>query len=274
VSPLLPALALATLAGAAPVRLALPGLNGVNLTSQETALYAEVLAQKLLRRGFEVMTSRDVEAVLGVERQRQLMGCAETSGCLVELAGALGVDGIVVGDVGKADEGYVVNVKVLSTRGKPVGLHNGRAAGAPQLRELLEQASWEMAAQLARALGRPELQPKEPRPELSAQGADPRWWAALPGAVAIGGGVAAGLLFVQANAQYAALGAAGSLPEAAAARDAGKTAQTLAWVAAGAGAAAAATAVVLAATLGPRSVSPTAFVTPQGAGVGLVGVFP
>ena len=271
---MVPVLLLATLVSAAPVKLALPGLNGVNLTPQETALYAEVLAQKLIRRGLDVMTARDVEAILGHERQLQLVGCAETSGCLVELAGALGVEGIVVGDVGKAAEGFVVNVKVLSTRGsKAVALHNGRAAGAEQLRELLEQAAWEVAFQLSSAFARPELKPKDPRPDASGR-ADPRWWALAPGAVAIGGGVVAGLFFSQAGGHYAALGSAKTLAEATAARDAGKTAQTVAWVGAGVGAAALAGAVVLAVVLGPKAVTPTAVLTPQGAGLGVAGVFP
>src|SRR5688572_12170524 len=98
---------------AAPVSLALPGLNAVNLAQGEGELYSELLAQKLAALGLKVISARDIGAVLGLERQRELLGCKDGI-CTAELAGALGVEGIVVGDVGKLGGSYQVNLKVLS----------------------------------------------------------------------------------------------------------------------------------------------------------------
>src|SRR3990167_7365998 len=83
-----------------PVTLALPGLNAVNLAAGEDDLQAEVVAQKFIAHGVQVMTARDLSTVLGMERQKQLLGCAENHACVVEMTAALGADGVIVGDLG------------------------------------------------------------------------------------------------------------------------------------------------------------------------------
>src|SRR4051812_36888184 len=99
------ALLVATAVSAAPtpktISLALPRLNGVNLAAGEAELQAQRLAEKFSGYGIKVLTSHDVEAVLGMERQKQLMGCADDSSCLTEIVGALGVDGILLADLGR-----------------------------------------------------------------------------------------------------------------------------------------------------------------------------
>lgn len=61
---------------------------------------SEVLATHLREHGLKVMTGRDIGAVLGLERQKQLLGCMDDStSCSAELAGALGVGALVVGTV-------------------------------------------------------------------------------------------------------------------------------------------------------------------------------
>src|SRR5206468_3795433 len=61
----------------------------------------------------KVTTATDVANVLGVERQKQLLGCGDQSACLAELAGALGVDGILSGSVVKTEATWLANVKVV-----------------------------------------------------------------------------------------------------------------------------------------------------------------
>lgn len=60
----------------------------------------------------EVRAQADVAAMLGVEAQKALMGCGDGD-CIVELAGALGSDLVLVWNVGRIGEGYLMNVKVL-----------------------------------------------------------------------------------------------------------------------------------------------------------------
>ncbi len=68
-------------------------------------------------RELAVTTERDVQQLLGLERQKQLLGCAEDSmSCAAELAGALGVDGLVSGAVTRTPTGYLLNIKVTKAK--------------------------------------------------------------------------------------------------------------------------------------------------------------
>jgi TolB-like protein len=67
-----------------------------------------------------VVTQSDVSALLGVEKTRQMLGCAE-SGCMAEIGGALGADRVVHGSVGKVGGSLMVNLSALDARrGAPV----------------------------------------------------------------------------------------------------------------------------------------------------------
>lgn len=85
------------------------------------ALFTDSLVGELRRTpGVSVMTDADVAAVVGVERQRQLAGCDDAS-CLTEIAGALGVDRVVHGSVGRVGGSLVVNLTSIDPRsGRPV----------------------------------------------------------------------------------------------------------------------------------------------------------
>lgn len=61
-------------APAGPVKIAAPLLEGVNLSDELTAFYSDHLAQQLASHGLKVTNPRDVGQVLGLERQRELLG--------------------------------------------------------------------------------------------------------------------------------------------------------------------------------------------------------
>jgi len=68
-------------------------------------------------RELTVTTERDVQQLLGLERQKQLLGCAEDAmSCAAELAGALGVDGLLSGAVTRTPTGYLLNIKVTKAK--------------------------------------------------------------------------------------------------------------------------------------------------------------
>ena len=106
---------LLSLLAAAPTSVAMPTFNIVNVTSQEGALYAELLSARFAELGVRVVSARDIQTLLGLERQRALPGCNETS-CIAELAGALGVDDVLLGDLAKVDGGWLVTLKLISSR--------------------------------------------------------------------------------------------------------------------------------------------------------------
>jgi hypothetical protein len=79
--------------------------------------FNEFLAGATRDQGLEVITPANVAAVLGAERQRQLLGCTE-SGCLAEIGGALGVDYIVRGVLAQLEDSAALSLALVDTRGR------------------------------------------------------------------------------------------------------------------------------------------------------------
>ncbi|MDP1827607.1 MAG: hypothetical protein Q8L48_30325 [Archangium sp.] len=125
-----------TLAAAPGLKLAAPGFECVHLEPEVCALYTDTFAQLLAERGaVRVTTQREIAALLGLERQKQLLGCTDASvNCVAELAGALGVDGVVSGSVGRLGSAFTVNVKIVSARdGSALGARSGRVKDDDEL---------------------------------------------------------------------------------------------------------------------------------------------
>jgi hypothetical protein len=77
-----------------------------------------------------VIGSKEVDAMLGYEQKKQLSGCTDTS-CMVAIGGALGVDKILMGSVGKLGESYTLNLKLINIReAKLETMYNKRLKGA------------------------------------------------------------------------------------------------------------------------------------------------
>jgi len=93
-------------------------------------LFTDALVGELRRSpDLTVMTGADVEAVLGAERQKQLLGCTDST-CLTELAGALGADRIVHGSVGRVGGSLVVNLTSIDPKsGRAVASVSERLKG-------------------------------------------------------------------------------------------------------------------------------------------------
>lgn len=117
----------ASAATARRVKMAVVKLTARTGVAQGTAdLFTDALVGELRRRGLEVLTDGDIAAVLGVERNRQMLGCSDAT-CLAEIGGALGVDRIVHGSVGRIGGSLVVNLSsVDSKRGIAVASASGR----------------------------------------------------------------------------------------------------------------------------------------------------
>jgi len=76
-------------------------------------VYTDALVAELRRRpGITVLGDADMSALLGFERKKQLLGCTDES-CLTEIAGALGVDRLVSGSVGRVGNSLVVYLALL-----------------------------------------------------------------------------------------------------------------------------------------------------------------
>ncbi|MEW5851567.1 MAG: hypothetical protein AB2A00_22445 [Myxococcota bacterium] len=62
-----------------------------------------------------VVSSSEISTQLGAERAELMSGC-DSEGCVAELAGALGVDYLLIGNVGKIGTSYVLNARLLDVK--------------------------------------------------------------------------------------------------------------------------------------------------------------
>lgn len=108
------------------------------------ATWQERFVSRLRTDGLKVTTAQDVQQLLGLERQRALLGCSNEGSCLAELAGALGVALVLSGNVAKSESGFVASVRVLRAR-------DGQVLASPSERVTTEAAllDWLDATALA-----------------------------------------------------------------------------------------------------------------------------
>jgi TolB-like protein len=144
---------------AGPVKIASVGLSPAGGVSPQSAEFvSEHFAAKLATAaGLEVTTRKAIATMLGLERQRQLLGCADdSSSCMAELAGALGAEVVLVGELAQLDTSLQVNVRAMEARTARV-LHSAvvRADTQEQLLDRLDGAARQMAVALQDHYGIP-----------------------------------------------------------------------------------------------------------------------
>lgn len=77
----------------------------------------QLLATEIKRvEGATVLGRDDVNAMIQLEKDKTTLGCGDDAQCLAELGGALGVERLVVGTVGKLADSYVISLRLISTR--------------------------------------------------------------------------------------------------------------------------------------------------------------
>lgn len=145
------------LAQGAPVKIAVPGLSLSGIETRLGEAYVERFATLLGRDpGLKITTRRDIEQMLGLERQRQLLGCAENSlSCIAELAGGLGVEAVLSGSLAKTGSSYTVTLRVLRTSdGSELASASERLGSEDALSEWLEAEAPRLAEKIRSAFGR------------------------------------------------------------------------------------------------------------------------
>lgn len=112
------AVALAAAPGPKKVKLAVLDVEDVSGTVPAQArLMTQIAVSEVSQEpGLDVISSNEVRSLLGLERQRQLLGCKEDSACLAEIGGALGVDYIITGQLGRLGNRYRLDVRLLDAR--------------------------------------------------------------------------------------------------------------------------------------------------------------
>lgn len=242
--------------------------------AQQGALVAEEIARALPPSAFQVTTAAQLQAVMGLERQRQLLGCSEDStACVAELANALGTDVVVTSTLSRTSDGLRCNVVFMSG-------HNGTALDRVSVEaasdgQLFEKLFGEVSEAAARVFA---AQRPGARLEPGKVGVRRYAWAPGLAALALGGGAAA--LFAVSNGTARTLenkqGLIESTSSAYALAASGRTTETIAWVLAGTGVAALATAGLMFTAGAPTQarVVLAPVVSGGAAGVMISGAFP
>jgi hypothetical protein len=116
-----PALLLLLLLAATPaqarLKLAVLDVRATGTVSKErveglSALIASEVARASVG---DVLSGADLRAMLGFERQRDLLGCGDAS-CLAEIGGALGVDYLVSSEVSVVGETWLLSMALVEIR--------------------------------------------------------------------------------------------------------------------------------------------------------------
>lgn len=196
-------------------RLAFNGLQSTaGISSSEVEVLSDYLHTKLVALGtYEVIGVKDVQELLGMERQRALLGCGESS-CVSELAGALNAGRILRGDVSRLGETLVINLSLLDARANAPLHRTGqrvKASTADAAFDILDKLLMDLLEK------DPLVAAKLPSSAQPARDQPTREWSFGVGArvdadfIGLADGAAAVLPGVTVQFQYAYFGAAATL---------------------------------------------------------------
>lgn len=232
----MPALLLAVLTAApvAKTQIAVLELEAAGVPTELTET-ASLLVPTEVRKhapGATVISGAEIRSMIGFEKQKALLGCADDStSCMTELGGALGADELVTGKIGKLADSYVLELRRIDAK---------QARPIRSMTRILERDSDFIPAIKA---GVAELYGVEP--SAPARGGLRRYaWIPSAGAVVLGGVGAFAL--AQANSRHGEL--VGSTPSATPPerlRDEGRTYQAVGNVSLGVAVGSAAVALIL-----------------------------
>ena len=115
---MLGALALSALLAATPQKFAILDIEvGKDVPITERAALTDALASALHDpEAFDLVATRDVNALLGLQLQKQVLGSTAESGDVAQVAQGLGADGAIATSVGKVGEGLVVSGRIIETK--------------------------------------------------------------------------------------------------------------------------------------------------------------
>lgn len=256
-------LALAPVALAKDKLVVMDLVPGAEVTAEIASGLTEAVAAAVARPGFyDVLSTSELHALIGVERQRQLLGCSEETGCMTEIGSALGARYLLTGSVGRLGASFQLALQLVDTQKGQVLNRSVRLA--PTIDVLRARVPFAVAA----ATGLPAPKPPSAAPSLASLGG---------GAVLLlGGGIAGGLAVLEDGtlAREQERGVAGALATRATYDEAHQRLtiqKTGSLIAAGVGAGLLALGVVLY----PEDVERGELVLSVGpASIGIAGVFP
>lgn len=135
-------LCLALSATPARARIAVTGLSSAGEVDPKVAeaIGESVTAEVAARGYFEPISAGEIATLLGVERQKQLLGCGDDS-CMTEVASALGAPYVMSGSLTKLEGIFQLNLQVIdSQKARTLGRSTKIARDFEGLRSLIPYA--------------------------------------------------------------------------------------------------------------------------------------
>lgn len=120
--------------------------------TEHTAGLTALLATRMTEARLKVVSEEDIAKALGLNRQRELMGCTSETQCATELADAMGARYVVSGRVDRFSEKLLLSASVWDQSKTEVRVKAQREVGDA---DLLPQAMAEIADELLAPFGVP-----------------------------------------------------------------------------------------------------------------------
>lgn len=223
---------------AEPIRIAVPPLKLVNLDPKLADFYSGHLAQQLTFQGVRTLTNTEIAAVLGLERQKQMMGAGCGDNCSADMGEVLGVDGVLVGSVTRLEKTFQLDVKVVAAgSGAPLASASALSEDNDRLVGTFVVVAEQLAKQLAAKLNRTLDTSKSV--ELVQGPSTIKRLSFVPALIGVAGGVTGAIFLGIAGGNYGRLTTRRGEPlteaQGQALASQGRTFQTVGWVCVGVG---------------------------------------
>jgi len=125
--------------------------------------------------GLGVISRDEIRTLLRFEADRQMLQCTDDTACLVEIGGALGVDYLVAGSVGRLGEAFVLNLKLMDIGRAVVVSRVAESFQGPEreLPQALRFTVWALLGREVKGSGSLVLQTNVQEGQLSLDGGQP-----------------------------------------------------------------------------------------------------
>jgi TolB-like protein len=189
-----PAGAAAAKPAPAKVKVAVMDVVGVQGVAPGTAtILTNIVVADVARAGLDTISKGDITAIIGFEKQRQILGCSGDASCVAEIGGALGVDFMLTGQVGQIGSQYHLSLQLVETKKARVAARASRFSDKSEdaLVKVTRDATTEVLAPAVARLPLASLRAASaPGPAAKAGPSHRSAWIAygLAGALLVGGG--------------------------------------------------------------------------------------
>ena len=131
-------------------RLAVTDLSALGTTPQQAAAITDAIVSTLSsRKLFQVISTRDLETLLGAERQRQLLGVCETNpeSCASDIGSATVARFVLSGQLAQVGSAFQLSLQMVDTlKAETVARSTRLAPDMESLRTLVPYAAAEATA--------------------------------------------------------------------------------------------------------------------------------